>query len=185
MSRYTFCRAPLALTVAFVALLGTAAWAADPATVGTLTIENAWARPTDALAKTGAAYFAIKNAGDTADRLVSVSTEVAGAAELHTVTNTDGMLRMRHVAGIDIPAKASTELKPGAFHVMLINPKQQFKVGERFPLKLTFEKAGAVTVQVQVARQVVGASGGTGGGAMDHGHDMGGAKHDEMGGMKH
>lgn len=172
----------LALGLGLVTAPGSAAWAADATAVGSLTIEHAWARPTDAMAKTGAAYFVLTNAGDTADRLVSVSTEVAEAAQLHNVTETDGMLRMRPVAGIDIPAKGRAELKPGAFHVMLVNPKQQLKVGQHFPLTLTFAKAGAVTVQVRVEQQ--GAGGMTTDADPMKQDDMGGMKMDE-GGMKH
>jgi copper(I)-binding protein len=179
-------RLALALAVgsAFVAVLGSAARADDATAVGSLTIEHAWARPTDAMAKSGAAYFVLKNAGDTADRLVSVATDVAETAQLHTVTETDGMLRMRPIAGIDIPAKGRAELKPGAMHVMLVNPKRQLKLGQRFPLTLTFAKAGAVTVQVRVEQE--GAAGTkTGDSDMKH-DDMGGMKMDDgMGGMKH
>ena len=104
------------------------------------------------MATTGAIYFVIKNLGTSSDKLVGVSTDVAGMAELHTNVNDAGMMRMQHIQGIDIPAHGSAVLKPGGNHIMLMDLKGQLKEGAKYPLKLTFEKAGTITVQVQVER---------------------------------
>jgi copper(I)-binding protein len=129
-----------------------AAWAADAVSVGHMTIEHPWARPTDMLATTGAVYFDLMNGGDAADRLIAARTEVAEAAELHRTVNDGGMLRMQPIAAIDIPAKGHVSIKPGVFHVMLAHLKAPLTAGQRFPLQLTFEKAGAVTVEVVVEK---------------------------------
>lgn len=154
--------------------------AGDSVTVGSVTIEQAWARPTDAMARTGAVYFLLKNKGTEPDRLVSVSTAVAGSAQLHTNTMRDGMVHMEPVPGIDIPANGSAELKPGGLHVMLMEPKHQLKPGQHFEMTLTFAKAGQVTIQVPVKPQA-----GMGGMDMDHGKMSGMDMKDDMGGMKH
>lgn len=119
-------------------------------TVGSIMIEHPWALATDKMATTGAAYFELKNAGDSPDRLVSARTDVAGMAELHRTVNEGGMLRMLPISAIEIPAKGHVSVKPGVFHLMLVHLKAPLTAGEHFPLQLTFEKAGAVTIDVVV-----------------------------------
>ena len=79
----------------------------------------------------------------------------------------NGVMKMREVAGgLPIPASGSVVLKPGSYHVMLIGLKKPLTVGEKFPLTLTFEKAGNISVTVPV--QAMGASQDKGGmGKMD------------------
>src|SRR3546814_11454455 len=59
-------------------------------------------------------------------------------------------MRMRPVDGVPLPAGGMAELQPGGYHVMLIGLKHALKQGEHFPLTLTFEKAGTVTIEVPV-----------------------------------
>jgi hypothetical protein len=170
------------LCAAILPAISAAAEDAREFTLGSLTIAGPWARPTDKMAQTGAIYFVLKNAGAGADRLVSVSTEVAGAAQLHHVVHVDGMMSMRRVPAIDVPAGGETALKPGGYHVMLLDLKSQLTPGREFPLELTFEKAGKVTVQVRVAHPPAGAGemkmDGHGADAMKmDGHGDGGMKH--------
>jgi periplasmic copper chaperone A len=84
-------------------------------------------------------------------------------------------MKMREVAGsLSIPAGGSVALKPSSYHVMLIGLKKPLTVGEKFPLTLTFEKAGNISVTVPVqamgATQDKGAMGGMqkSGGGMGH-----------------
>jgi hypothetical protein len=78
---------------------------------------------------------------------------------------------MRRVEAIEVPADGMASLRPGGFHIMLIGLTEPLKEGERFPLTLTFEKAGSVTVEVAV--EGVGSMGpqqdGMDHGTMDHG----------------
>jgi copper(I)-binding protein len=113
-------------------------------------VERAWARATPGSAKTGAAYFTIES--PTADRLIGLESPVAEKAELHTHTEENGVMQMHAVeGGVAIAANQSLELKPGgAMHVMLIDLNQKLKVGDRFPLTLTFEKAGRRDVSVRI-----------------------------------
>jgi copper(I)-binding protein len=100
----------------------------------------------------GASYMMIQNSG-AADKLLKAESDAAETVELHTVTNEGGMMQMRPVPSIDVPANGSVELKPGGFHVMLIGLKQELKPGETVTIKLTFEKAGVVQVQAPVRAQ--------------------------------
>jgi periplasmic copper chaperone A len=87
---------------------------------------------------------------------------------------------MRELAGgLSIPAGGSVVLKPGSYHVMLIGLKKALTAGEKFPLTLTFEKAGTISVTVPV--QAMGATGDKGGGMGDmHDNQGGGMGHMEM-----
>ena len=142
-----------ALTFAATLLVGSAAGAED-FKIGSLTIDQPWARAS--VTETGAAYMTITNNGTTPDELVSAAAPVAGKVELHTHIAEGDVMRMRPVGEIDIGAGQSAMLKPGGLHIMLMGLKTPLKEGETFPLTLTFKKAGEVTVDVPV--QAAGAS---------------------------
>ena len=151
--------------------------------VGAIEIEHPWARATADGAANGAAYMVLKNEGKTADRLVSVATPAAAKVELHAHIDDNGVMRMREVGAIDLGADATVKLAPGGLHVMLLGLKEPLKKGKAFPLTLTFEKAGSVTVQVAV--QGAGDTRPSHEGMDDHDHDHGDHDHDGMEGMDH
>jgi copper(I)-binding protein len=117
-----------------------------------LEIEHPWSRATPEGAKVAAGYFKIENDGSAPDRLVAVTGEIAGRAEIHEMAVDDsGVMTMRPLAdGIEIPADGTVELKPGSYHVMFMDLKRGVKEGERFKGTLTFEKAGTVEVEFSV-----------------------------------
>ncbi len=117
--------------------------------VGSLSLSEAWARATVPGQASGAAYLKIRNAGAT-DKLVSASAPVADVVELHTHVMDGTTMRMRKVEAIDVTGGATTELKPGGLHIMLIGLKAPLKAGEKFPLTLKFERAGEVKIEVPV-----------------------------------
>jgi len=92
----------------------------------------------------------IRNAGAAADRLVGASSPSAARVEMHVHVHEGGVMKMREVAGYDVPAKGSFELKPGGAHLMFIDIKRPFKEGEQIPVRLKFEKAGEVSVDFRV-----------------------------------
>ncbi len=112
-------------------------------------------RPTDAKDLT------IVNTGTSDDRLIAASSPVAEKSEPHSTIDDNGVMRMRPLAGIEVKAGERVELKPGGMHLMLTGLKAPLKLGQSFPLTLTFEKAGAVSVTVAVEK-----AGATGGHAM-------------------
>lgn len=132
----------------FVALLLLAG--AASAQTGSVEVKNAWARATPGKAEIGAAYLTIQAA--TPDRLIAVSTPVADKAEPHEMTMQGGVMKMRSLATIDLPAGQAVVLKPGATHIMLVGLKQPLRVGESFPLTLEFEKAGRREVNIVVEK---------------------------------
>jgi copper(I)-binding protein len=113
-------------------------------------ITNAWARATAGTSQPGVAYLTIQS--PTPDRLVAASTPVAKSAELHTMSMSGGVMQMRSVPGIDIPAGQPVSLKPGGEHIMLMGLDHALREGQHFPLTLTFEKAGTREVSVAVGK---------------------------------
>lgn len=98
----------------------------------------------------GAIYMTINNTGDTADRLLKATGDIAKSIELHTVIKNGDVMQMRPVEAIDVPAKGSVKLMPGSFHVMLIGLNRDLKLGDTVDITLQFEKAGAVKVTATV-----------------------------------
>ncbi|HJV06019.1 MAG TPA: copper chaperone PCu(A)C [Chromobacteriaceae bacterium] len=120
-------------------------------TLGQLDVHHPWSRAMPEASPTGAAYMTLTNQGKSDDRLLAASSPRAQSAELHTHLNDHGVMRMRPVAdGIALPAGQQVKLAPGGLHIMLMGLKQPLKAGDHFPLTLKFEKAGSVTVDVQV-----------------------------------
>ena len=118
--------------------------------LGHLLIEHPYARPTPPGARTGGAYFTVRNQGGQADRLLRVSSAAAKSAEIHSMTMDGNVMRMRNVPSLDIPANAKVTLSPGGYHVMLVGLIHPLVGGQQVPLTLTFEKAGAVDVHADV-----------------------------------
>jgi len=149
-SRLT-CPAILLAAVAF----GSAAFAEDY-TVGPLKVEQPWTRATPAGAKVAGGYVAITNTGGAPDRFVGGSSEIAGKVEIHEMAVNGGVMTMRGLPdGLEIKPGAKVELKPGGYHLMLMDLKRQLKEGESVKATLIFEKAGPVAVEFSV--QSVGA----------------------------
>jgi periplasmic copper chaperone A len=148
-----------------------------------ITVEQPWARATPAGAKTGAVYMTLDNKSGTADRLTGASSDVADKLQIHEMKVENGVMKMREIAGgLPIPSGGSVVLKPGSYHVMLIGLKKPLTAGEKFPLTLTFEKAGNISVTVPVqamgAMKDKGSMGGMGG--MQDSKSGGGMGHMEM-----
>jgi copper(I)-binding protein len=128
---------------------------------GTLTAGNAWSRPTSGPNKLGAAYLTLKNTGQEADTLQSVSSSDAERVEIHEHTqDAQGVMRMRPVeGGLKIPAQGTVEFKPGGYHLMLIGLKHNLEEGQQIPLKLHFARAGDLDVEVKVEKRSAGPAG--------------------------
>jgi copper(I)-binding protein len=124
---------------------------AETANAGDLAVEKAWSRATPAGAEVAAGYLTIVNRGDAPDRLVSVTTSVAGNTEIHQMKMVDGKVEMRPVlSGIEIPAKGTVALEPMGYHLMLMGLRAPLKKGEMFTGSLIFEHAGAVDATFRV-----------------------------------
>ncbi len=120
------------------------------ATAGTalaqVTVVDPWVRATVAAQKASGAFMTLTAARDA--RLVEARSPVAGVVEIHEMAMEQNVMRMRAVPGLDLPAGKAVELKPGGYHVMLLDLKKTLAAGETVPITLTFVgKDGRKTTQ--------------------------------------
>ena len=155
----------LAYAVCLAALLVAPALAQE-VKVGDLVITQAWARATPNGAKIGGGYLTIENKGAVADRLLGVSADIAGKVEVHEMAVNNGVMTMRPLdKGLAIDPGKTVKLAPGGYHLMMFDLKSPLKQGDKVPVTLEFEKAGKVTVSLDV--EGIGAKGpGAASGAM-------------------
>ncbi len=114
-----------------------------------LEISDVWARKTRRTTS-AAVYLNIHNTSDHADTLLSAATPMANMTSLHMSFEEDGIMRMEMQNSVPVEAGGTVHFKPGGMHVMLMGLSEPLKEGSVFPLNLTFDKAGVVTVYVQV-----------------------------------
>lgn len=117
-----------------------------------LSISHPYVRLAPPNATTTGAFMRIENTSKTPRLLLSAESPVAKTVELHTHVNENGMMKMRQVSSIAIDAGGQTELKPGSYHVMLIDMKQTLKEGDVVPLTLHFDDGRTKSVQAPVQK---------------------------------
>ncbi|HEU5296914.1 MAG TPA: copper chaperone PCu(A)C [Burkholderiaceae bacterium] len=106
-------------------------------TWGQTTVKDAWVRGTVAQQKASGAFMQITSAQG--GKLVSVSSPVAGVAEVHEMSMEGTTMRMRAIGALDLPAGKAVDLNPGGYHVMLMDLKQTLNGGDTVPLTLVVE----------------------------------------------
>ena len=145
-------KTPLSLSIAIALGLMSAAAFAHDYTKGDLFVAHPWARVTHSAAAPGVVFFEVENRGPAGDRLLSASADIARAVEIHSmVEDEEGIVSMRLVTdGVAVPAGGALSMESGSYHIMLIGLAAPLAEGARFPLRLTFEKAGAIDVEVTV-----------------------------------
>jgi len=143
--------------------------------VGSIQISQPWARATPKGASAGAAYMTVTNKGTGPERLSCVSSDAAAMCQIHEMSMVDGVMKMRPVeGGLEIKPGETVTLKPGGFHVMLINLKHPLQQGQTFEATLKLESAGTVQVQFPIAAIGAPAPGASAGGGMMQGPPGGG-----------
>ena len=120
-------------------------------TVGDLELSGAFTRDTLPNAPVGGGYLTITNKGDTDDRLIAVSTPVAGTSQIHEMKMDGDVMKMNALPdGLVIPAGSTVKLEPGGYHLMFMDLKGPLVEGESIAVTLTFEKSGTVELQVPI-----------------------------------
>lgn len=141
--------------------IATAAAFAACAAQAQVTVKDAWVRATVPHQKATGAFMQLSATKDS--KLVSASSPVAPVVEVHEMAMKDNVMRMRQVPSVALPAGQTVELKPGGYHVMLMDLPRQVKEGETVPLTLVVESADGkrenLTVQAPV--RALGATAGS------------------------
>lgn len=122
-------------------------------------VKDPWVRATVQQQKTTGAFMQLSAKQDA--RLVEVRSPAAGVVEIHQMSMENNIMRMRSVPGLDLPAGKAIDLKPGGYHIMLVNLKQQIKDGDLVPVTLVVEGKDKKrqTIELQVpARPLNGAA---------------------------
>ena len=142
--------------------LTAAAWAQT-----TVKVEDAWVRGTVATQKATGAFMRLTPSANA--RLVEARSPVAGVVEIHEMAMENDVMRMRQVPGLDLSAGRTLELKPGGYHVMLMDLKQPLKAGEQVPITLVFEDAAQKRFTQEIKAPVTALGGGIAPMPMNHG----------------
>ena len=115
-------------------------------------INDAWVREVPPGSSVSAAYMTIQNKGND-DQLIAISSDFSETAELHTSKVDDsGVATMEMINVLDIPSGKTVELKPGGMHIMLIGIKEPLVGKESVNLKLEFNQAGDIQIEVPVKK---------------------------------
>jgi periplasmic copper chaperone A len=135
----------LAFIIAAAAITSTPAWAQVEA-------KSVWVRATVGGQKTTGAYMVLKSgAGAT---LVGVESPAAAIVEVHEMRMDGNVMRMRAIPRLELPAGKTIELKPGGYHVMLVDLKRPLKNGDSVPLRLKIEGKDKSVTTVEVKADV-------------------------------
>jgi copper(I)-binding protein/cytochrome oxidase Cu insertion factor (SCO1/SenC/PrrC family) len=121
----------------------------EPAPDG-LIIKDAWIREAHPEAKVNAGYMTLHNAGSEDMVLVGVKSQAHDKAELHEMVMTEGMMNMRRITSLSIPAGGETQLRPGAKHLMLMGPRKPLSRGQKVSITFVFQSGKEQTVTVPV-----------------------------------
>ena len=106
-------------------------------TLAQVSVKDAWVRATVAQQKATGAFMQLQSAQDA--KLISAQSPVAGVVEVHEMAMEAGVMKMRAVPTLALPAGKAIELKPGGYHVMLMDLKGQVKDGDTVPVTLVVE----------------------------------------------
>lgn len=134
------------LTCAAALLLAAQAYAGD------VTVSDAWARASVPGQQVGLVGMVITSQRDA--RIIAVTSPVSESAEIHTMTMDNGVMKMRQLEYLPLPAKKAVTLGPGGDHLMLIDLKQVLTAGGNAPLTVTVQFADQSTEKVNVTAQI-------------------------------
>jgi periplasmic copper chaperone A len=128
--------------------LAAAQWAAHAQTA----VKDPWVRGTVPQQKATGMFAQLTSS--TGGKLVSASSPVANVVEIHEMAMEGDVMKMRAIPGLELPAGKPVELKPGGYHVMLIDLKQALKEGDKVPVTLVIEGKDGKRESVEVSAPV-------------------------------
>jgi copper(I)-binding protein len=136
----------LSIAAAIVAAVAVApAWAQ-------VTVSAAWVRGTVQGQKATGAFMQLKSAEGAA--LLAAESPVAGVVEIHEMKMDNNVMKMRAVPKLELPAGQAVDLKPGGYHVMLMDLKQPLKQGDSVPIKLKFQGKDGKLQEIEIKAEV-------------------------------
>jgi periplasmic copper chaperone A len=137
---------------ALAAAIGASAFVFAATVAAQTTVKDPWVRGTVAQQKATGMFAQITSAAG--GKLVSASSPVASVVEIHEMTMEGDVMKMRAIPGLGLPAGKSVDLKPGGYHVMLMDLKQQLRPGDTVPVTLVIEGKDGKRESVEVKAPV-------------------------------
>jgi copper(I)-binding protein len=135
------------LLTAILAALSTPLLAAP-----SLEISDPWVREPNPARPIGAAFMTITNPGDEAVSIVGASSKAAEVVEIHEMKMEDGMMKMRMIESLEIPAHGTVKLEPGGYHLMLIRLTGKLVDGDSVEIELKLSNGEALEVKAPVKK---------------------------------
>ncbi len=121
----------------------------------TLTIEEPWVREPNPARPVTAAYMTINNPTDDVVTVIGASSTAAEVVEIHEMKTVSGVMKMRMVDRLDVPAKSTVKLEPGGLHLMMIRLTGTLKDGDSVEIELKLEGGETMAVTVPVKKAEV------------------------------
>lgn len=125
---------------------------AAPSASDAIVINDPYVRAVPPGQPNSAAFMQLENKSETDHAIVNASSLVSEVVELHTHTNEGGVMKMRRIKKIDIPAKGNTVLKPGGLHIMLIDLHGDLKMDQKISVSLEFEDGSKTTIDAPLRK---------------------------------
>ncbi|HVS27293.1 MAG TPA: copper chaperone PCu(A)C [Burkholderiales bacterium] len=119
---------------------------------GEVDVVQAWVRTTAPGQQVAGAYLQITSAVPA--KLIAASSPVAGSVEIHSMRMEGGIMKMRQLQDLDLPANKPVKLEPGGLHLMLLDLKTPLKPGDRVLLRLTVQRANQSRLETEVRAEV-------------------------------
>ncbi len=130
-----------------VAILSLPVFASD------VTITNAWIAEAPPVSRVHAGYFTLRNGGDKAVTLKTVSSDMYDNIEMHLSIEKNGVSSMQWLQQIEIPAGEDVAFTPGGYHLMLFRPAQRLKQGDKVTLQFGFADGSRITTTATVKKR--------------------------------
>lgn len=115
-------------------------------------IRDPWVREPNPARPVGAAFMTIENKGDTGVTLIGASSKAAEVVEIHEMTMSEGVMKMRMIEKLEIPARSTARLEPGGYHLMLIRLTGALKDGDSVEIELKLEGGEIIKVNAPVKK---------------------------------
>lgn len=141
----------LTLSACLLAMLSMQSISADEYRLGHLQITDPYTRTTPPMAAVAGGFMTVTNNGTESDTFLGGNAGFVEAVEIHEMSMTDGIMKMRRLEnGLQIAPNETVELKPGGYHLMLIKPSEPMKEGDKHKITLSFKQAGDIEVELEV-----------------------------------
>lgn len=118
----------------------------------TLEVRDPWVREPNPGRPVGAAFMTISNNGDATIRIIGASSKAAEVVEIHEMKTVDGVMKMRMIESLEIPANSTVKLEPGGYHLMLIRLTGAMKEGDEVEIELKVEGGETLKVKAPVKK---------------------------------